>query len=80
MSISEADRVRHIRETRTRGNRVGQQLEWNPSTKRIQAVSHSDPDRSTLEITPSDMEHFGPLRKTAIVTTYAETLKKKIVQ
>ena len=80
MFTSEAERVRRIEENRTRGNRVGQPLKWDPTTKRIVGFSHSDPDRSTLDITSSDMEHFGPRRNTPIVTTYAETLKKKIPQ
>jgi len=62
------------------GDSMGQKLEWDPKTKKIRATSYSDPDRSTLEITPSDMEHFGSERNTTIVTTYAETLQKKIPQ
>jgi molybdopterin/thiamine biosynthesis adenylyltransferase len=63
-----------------RGNSVGQQLKWNPKSKRIEATSYSDPDRSSLEITPSDMEHFCDRHARSVITTYAETLKKKIPQ
>ncbi|MBL7189633.1 MAG: ThiF family adenylyltransferase [Phycisphaerae bacterium] len=80
MSSSERDKVHQIMQNTTRGNSVGQQLKWNPSTKRIEVASHSDPDRTALEITPSDMKHFGLKPKTAIVTIYAETLKKKMPQ
>jgi len=80
MSTSERDRVRQAMLNTANGNSTGQQLKWNPRTKRIEATSHSDPDRSSLEITPSDMEHFCLKPKTAMVTTYAETLKSKISQ
>ena len=79
MSTSEHDRVHQIMQNTARGNSVGQQLEWDPKTKRIRATSCSDPDRSTLEITPSDMKHFAE-HSTSMITTYAETLQKKIGQ
>lgn len=80
MSTSEAERVRHISDNKRRANRIGQKLEWNPWTKKIEVVSGSDPDRTSLEITQPDMEHFGDRHTRSVITTYAETLKKKIPQ
>jgi len=51
MSTSERDRVHNIMKNMACGNNAGQQLVWDPRTKKVKATSYSDPDRSTLEIT-----------------------------
>ncbi len=59
MSTSERDRVHNIMQNRARGNDIGQKLTWDPLTKQIRAVDQMNPNHSTLEVTPSDMEHFA---------------------
>ena len=59
MASSERDRVHQAMRKTAMGNSAGQNLEWDPRTKRIRVMNGSDPDRGALEITPSDMEHFG---------------------
>ena len=59
MSTAEQERVQRIMDVKSRGDRVGQRLGWDPRSKKIKAFSSADPDRAVLEIDRSDMDHFG---------------------
>lgn len=63
MPNREQDRVHRVMSDEAQGNQAGQKLRWDPQTKTIRAVNYDDPDRTSLEITPSDMEHFIECRE-----------------
>ena len=56
---SEQDRVHQIMQDMAEGNDVGNKLIYDDQTKTIRSTSRGkDPDK-TMDVTPSDMEHFG---------------------
>ena len=59
MATSEADRVRDIMEKMAEGHHVGEELRWDPESKKLRVFRAADPDGRGIRITPEDMAHFA---------------------
>lgn len=77
MLTQEQDRVGRAMHDIAQGDRAGQTFGFDPKTKTLR-ILNDDPDESTLQITPSDLEHFTDACMVALTEEALEPFRGKV--
>lgn len=63
MSTTEQERVHQVMQDKARGDQTGRKFAWDPQSKKLRVVNNLGVPDGTLEVTRSDMDHFGAPRR-----------------